>query len=177
MTSSTFFPETNSTSDIFHPQYTRRQRRRRRRRKLPNTSQALADKKTSSRLEGSRRTTRTHYDQRSPSAGATIGHCSLRPQQERSDSLKGAAARFLWDRLANLGQDCQCQLGGATCHLRTSATAKCCPPSKNDLVTFSEPFPPKFPQNRIDLDYQRNIAIDNKTLPEAQRTQGIASKT
>ena len=107
MTSSTFFPETNSTSDIFHPQYTRRQRRRRRRRKLPNTSQALADKKTSSRLEGSRRTTRTkfHYDQRSPSAGATIGHCSLRPQQERSNSLKGAAARFLWDRLAsaNLG--------------------------------------------------------------------------
>ena len=105
MTSSTFFPETNSTSDIFHPQYTRRQRRRRRRRKLPNTSQALADKKTSSRLEGSRRTTRTkfHYDQRSPSLGATIGHCSLRPQQERSNSLKGAAARFLWHRLANLG--------------------------------------------------------------------------
>ena len=106
MTSSTFFPETNSTSDIFHPQYTRRQRRRRRRRrKLPNTSQALADKKTSSRLEGSRRTTRTkfHYDQRSPSPGATIGHCSLRPQQERSNSLKGAAARFLWVASANLG--------------------------------------------------------------------------
>ena len=135
---------------IFSTLNTRRQRRRRNKH-LPGVSRQedlLAPRRQ-----------QAHYS--NPLRPAlTFGWRHNRPLLSPSTA---GALKFPQRRCRKISLGCQCQLGGATCHLRTStslATAKCCPPSKNDLVTFSEPFPPIF----FYLDYLISIAIDNKNI-------------
>ena len=138
---------------IFSTLNTRRQRRRRNKH-LPGVSRQedlLAPRRQ-----------QAHYSNQVPLRPAlTFG---WRHNRTLLSPSTAGALKFPQRRCRKISLAQACQLGGATCHLRTStslATAKCCPPSKNDLVTFSEPFPPQISSKHLDLDYQRSIAIGN----------------
>ena len=113
MTSSTFFRETNSTSDIFHPEYQEAKKKKKKASKhLPGVSRQedlLAPRRQ-----------QAHYSNQVPLRPAlTFAWRHNRPllSPSTAGALKFPQRRC---RKISLGQACQCQLGGqlATCEHR-----------------------------------------------------------